>query len=127
MTNAKKDILLDPEVSNVDWIKECVEKLVLPQFVGKNKSYANNTDEWHNIRQMAARNFPAQYATDPWAAMARVCTIVKDKHDVALARSINVPEAQDRLRDCIIYDFFRLRLKMLRDAELQRLNGETNY
>lgn len=124
MTNVKKDTLYNPEISNLEWIKECVDKLILPQFANKNKSYANGVDEWHNIRQMAARNFPAQYATDPWAAMARICTIVKDKHEVALARSINVPEAEDRLRDCLVYDFFRLRLKMLRDAELRELNGE---
>lgn len=119
MNTDNNSILTDPTASNAEWIKECIEKLVLPQFLEKNKSYANGVDEWHNIRQMAARNFPEEYAETPWLAMARVCSIVKDKHEVALARSLTVPECEDRLKDCLVYDLFRLRLHMLHEATVQ--------
>ena len=117
MTDEQRIKLLDQNLSNAEWIEECIKALVLPKFGEKNKSYANGVDEFHNIRQMAARNFPEEFHNDPWAAMARVCGVVKDKHEVALARTVHVPEGEERLLDCIVYDLFRLRFKMLSDAE----------
>ena len=117
MTDEQRTKLLDPNLSNAEWITACVEALVLPKFGEKNKSYANGLDELHNIRQMAARNFPEEFINDKWAAMARVSGVVKDKHEVALARTVHVPEGEERLLDCLVYDFFRLRFKMLSDAE----------
>lgn len=121
-----KSLLTDLNLSNAEWIPVCINSLILPKFTTKNKAYSRGADEWHNIRQMAARNFPEEFTTDPFTAMARVCGLVKDKHEVTLAKSINVPEGDDRLIDCVIYDLFRLRLKLLRDSVLAQQEEKEN-
>lgn len=77
---------------------------IIELFNRKGKSYGANNDVFHNFRMTAIR----LYGRDTWDAMFRVAEIYKDKHNVALAKGIDVPEARERLRDNILYSLFQL-------------------
>lgn len=116
--NAK--LLTSTTTSQYQWIAELINSVILPKFAEKNKSYGKGADEFYNLRQSAQRYYSELYEDDPYAAMAKVAGFLKDKHEVTLAKSVNVPEAEERMLDCIIYDLFRLRFKLMQDASLAK-------
>lgn len=118
------NLLTSKAASQYQWIAELVNSVILPKFAEKNKSYGKDSDEFYNLRQSAQRYYAELYANDPYAAMAKVAGFLKDKHEVTLAKTVNVSEAEERMLDCIIYDLFRLRFKLLQVASRARDSSE---
>lgn len=105
--------LTNSNISQDRWIDLAVEKLIDPMFYTKSTAYSDNSDQFHSIRELARRNFPKEYESNEWYAMARVVGILVDKHHVALAKTPDVYENRDRAVDCVVYEFFRLRFILL--------------
>ena len=85
---------------------EEIEKL----FVRKNVGYGATDDLFWNFRQTAERLYPAIYSQDPYAAMFLVAETLVDKHNVALAKGIEVSECEQRLLDRIVYSLLQLKM-----------------
>ena len=85
---------------------EEIEKL----FVKKNVDYGAQHDLFWNFRQTAERLHPAIYSQDPYAAMFLVAETLVDKHNVALAKGIEVSECEQRLLDRIVYSLLQLKM-----------------
>ena len=100
---------------------EEIEKL----FVRKNAGYGAQQDLFWNFRQTAKRLYPEMYAKEPFTAMFLVAETLVDKHNVALAKGIEVSECDERLMDRIVYSL--LQLKMVYDhSEKMAENSEIN-
>lgn len=92
---------------------EEIEKL----FVRKNAGYGAQQDLFWNFRQTAERLYPEMYAKDPYAAMFLVAETLVDKHNVALAKGIEVSECEERLLDRIVYSLLQLKMVYERSEE----------
>ena len=119
-------LLTSTTASQYQWIAELINSVILPKFAEKNKSYGKDADEFYNLRQSAQRYYSDLYERDPYAAMAKVAGFLKDKHEVTLAKTVNVPEAEERMLDCIIYDLFRLRFKLMQISVKARDSSEVD-
>ena len=96
---------------------EEIEKL----FARKNEGYGASGDLFWNFRQTAERLYPAMAQQDPFAAMFLVAETLVDKHNVALAKGIDVSECDERLMDRIVYSL--LQLKMVYERSESQENG----
>ena len=85
---------------------EEIEKL----FVRKNAGYGAQQDLFWNFRQTAKRLYPEMYAKEPFTAMFQVAETLVDKHNVALAKGIEVSECDERLIDRIVYSLLQLKM-----------------
>lgn len=91
-----------------DWIEDFTLDRIVPQFVYKNSNYADtNVSEFYAFDQMARRHFYDEYVKNKWFAMARVAAILADKQQLILANHPDCEENEDRILDCLVYDFFR--------------------
>lgn len=93
---------------------ETAEK-VKALFTRKNTAYGADADLFFNFRNTAARIFPDLPVHD---AMFRTAETYVDKHNVALAKGINVSEAEERLLDRIVYSL--LQLAMVREYTVKK-------
>ena len=78
-------------------------------FDRKNAGYGAQQDLFWNFRQTAERLYPEMYAKEPFAAMFLVAETLVDKHNVALAKGIEVSECDERLIDRIVYSLLQLK------------------
>ncbi len=101
---------------------EEIEKL----FVRKNAGYGAQHDLFWNFRQTAERLYPAIYSQDPYAAMFLVAETLVDKHNVALAKGIEVSECEQRLLDRIVYSLLQLKMVYEHSEEMTGENSEIN-
>ena len=85
---------------------EEIEKL----FARKNEGYGTKSDLFWNFRQTAERLYPSMTEKDAYAAMFLVAETLVDKHNVALAKGINVSECEERLMDRIVYSLLQLKM-----------------
>ena len=85
---------------------EEIEKL----FVRKNAGYGAQQDLFWSFRQTAERLYPEMYAKEPFAAMFLAAETLVDKHNVALAKGIEVSECDERLIDRIVYSLLQLKM-----------------
>ena len=85
---------------------EEIEKL----FVTKNAGYGAQHDLFWNFRQTAERLYPDLYGKEPLSAMFLVAETLVDKHNVALAKGIEVSECEQRLLDRIVYSLLQLKM-----------------
>lgn len=83
-------------------------------FSEKNQAYGAGDDVFYNFRQTAQRELPELYKENPHAAMFKVAEILVDKHNVALAKGIDVHEARSRLQDRVVYSL--LQIAMIEEA-----------
>lgn len=90
------------------FIENCEKELnrILELFKTKNKSYGHSEDMFYNFRQTVIRLFGSDSADN----MFMVAEVLKDKHNVALGKGINVPECSERLRDNIVYSLIQLEM-----------------
>lgn len=79
-------------------------------FDRKNAGYGAQQDLFWNFRQTAERLYPEMYAKEPFAAMFLVAETLVDKHNVALAKGIEVSECDERLIDRIVYSLLQLKM-----------------
>ena len=87
-------------------------------FDRKNVRYGATDDLFWNFRQTAERLYPDMYAKDPYAAMFLVAETLVDKHNVALAKGIEVSECDERLIDRIVYSLLQLKMVYERSEEM---------
>lgn len=87
-------------------------KEVVDKFKKKNQAYGDNhqSDVFNNFRSTASRIMPDRYEAQPEAAMFQVAETLVDKHNVALAKGIGVPDAKERLLDRIVYSLMEIAL-----------------
>ena len=95
-------------------------------FDRKNKGYGATEDLLWNFRQTAARLYPDRYAKEPFAAMFLVAETLVDKHNVALAKGIEVSECEERLLDRIVYSLLQLKMVYEHSEETAENNSEIN-
>ena len=101
---------------------EEIEKL----FDRKNKGYGATDDLFWNFRQTAERLYPEMYAQEPFAAMFLVAETLVDKHNVALAKGLEVSECEERLLDRIVYSLLQLKMVYEYLEEMAEKNSEIN-
>ncbi|MHC1762480.1 MAG: hypothetical protein AB9917_23760 [Negativicutes bacterium] len=101
---------------------EEIEKL----FVRKNMGYGATDDLFWNFRQTAERLYPAIYSQDPYAAMFLVAETLVDKHNVAIAKGIEVSECEQRLLDRIVYSLLQMKMVYEHSEEMTGENSEIN-
>lgn len=93
------------------FVADACEK-IKSKFDEKNQSYGCNYDAFHNFRSTAVRVFGSDSLSD----MLMVAEILKDKHSVAIAGSMDkTPELAERLLDRAIYNL--IELGMVLDAK----------
>jgi hypothetical protein len=94
------------EDKDIDFVKFAKEEMnhVIELFGRKSGAYGSSDDVFHNFRQTAKRI----YGKDTFDNMFLVAETYKDKHNVALAKGIAVPEVDERLRDNIVYSLLQL-------------------
>ena len=101
---------------------EEIEKL----FVRKNAGYGAQQDLFWNFRQTAKRLYPEMYAKEPFTAMFLVAETLVDKHNVALAKGIEVSECDERLIDRIVYSLLQLKMVYEHSEEKAEKNSGNN-
>ena len=101
---------------------EEIEKL----FVRKSAGYGAQHDIFWNFRQTAERLYPDQYGKAPLAAMFLVAETLVDKHNVALAKGIEVSECEERLIDRIVYSLLQLKMVYEHSDEPASEHSEIN-
>ena len=101
---------------------EEIEKL----FARKNAGYGASDDLFWNFRQTAERIHPALYSEDQYAAMFLVAETLVDKHNVALAKGIEVSECDERLIDRIVYSLLQLKMVYEHSEEKAKKNSGNN-
>ena len=101
---------------------EEIEKL----FVRKNAGYGAQQDLFWNFRQTAKRLYPEMYAKEPFTAMFQVAETLVDKHNVALAKGIEVSECDERLIDRIVYSLLQLKMVYEHSEEKAKKNSGNN-
>ena len=101
---------------------EEIEKL----FVRKNAGYGAQQDLFWNFRQTAKRLYPEMYAKEPFTAMFLVAETLVDKHNVALAKGIEVSECDERLIDRIVYSLLQLKMVYEHSEEKTEKNSGNN-
>ena len=79
-------------------------------FDRKNAGYGATNDLFWNFRQTAKRLYPEMYDKEPFAAMFLVAETLVDKHNVALAKGLEVSECDERLMDRIVYSLLQLEM-----------------
>nr|DAE93574.1 MAG TPA: hypothetical protein [Caudoviricetes sp.] len=94
------------EDKDTEFVKFAKEEMnhVIELFGRKSGAYGSSDDVFHNFRQTAKRI----YGKDTFDNMFLVAETYKDKHNVALAKGIAVPEVDERLRDNIVYSLLQL-------------------
>lgn len=107
----KKLFTAEPVENKMSFLIDREFDAIFELFNRKSGSYGANNDIFHNFRMTAIRLF----GQDTWDAMFKVIEVYKDKHNVALAKGIDVPEVRERLRDNILYSL--LQLAMLEEYE----------
>lgn len=107
----RKSLLAEPVENKMSFLIDREFDAIFELFNCKSGSYGANNDIFHNFRMTAIRLF----GQDTWDAMFKVIEVYKDKHNVALAKGIDVPEVRERLRDNILYSL--LQLAMLEEYE----------
>lgn len=105
----KKLFTIEPVENKMGCLIDREFDAIFELFNRKSGSYGANNDIFHNFRMTAIRLF----GQDTWDAMFKVIEVYKDKHNVALAKGIDVPEVRERLRDNILYSL--LQLAMLKE------------
>lgn len=101
----------DPDpYTQAKFIKEYVKFNLMPLFELKSTAYANDEDEFFTIRNIAKRQFREVYEEAPYEAMIKVCDVLVDKHNIAVANGPDTYEYEERLKDILVYTFFKLRL-----------------
>ena len=101
---------------------EEIEKL----FVRKNAGYGAQQDLFWSFRQTAERLYPEMYAKEPFAAMFLAAETLVDKHNVALAKGIEVSECDERLIDRIVYSLLQLKMVYEHSEEKAENNSGNN-
>lgn len=92
-----------------EFIREYLDTKILPLFATKSGAYNVNGDEFGTIRSIAAKHLPEMYEDNQWEAMIKVVDILLEKHLSAIAKGPSVFEYEERLRDLLIYTFFKCR------------------
>ena len=92
-----------------EFIREYLDTKILPLFATKSGAYNVNGDEFGTIRSIAAKHLPEMYEDNQWEAMIKVVDILLEKHLFAIAKGPSVFEYEERLRDLLIYTFFKCR------------------
>ena len=95
-------------------------------FVRKNAGYGAQHDLFWNFRQTAERLYPDLYFKEPLSAMFLVAETLVDKHNVALAKGIEVSECEQRLLDRIVYSLLQLKMVYDHSEEMTGENSEIN-
>lgn len=90
-----------------------IEKLKF-LFTKKNTGYGGDEDGLYNFRESAARHFGEQTPEN----MYKVLAILRDKHDVALAKNgLNDPDFSERMRDSVVYGLLALAIKRYQEGD----------
>ena len=83
---------------------------VKKKFTGKNESYGQEGDLFHNFRGTAKRVMQAKFDSE-YEDMYRVMLAYQDKHRVALANlGLEEPEFEERCLDEIVYTLLAIAL-----------------
>lgn len=106
MERATKNLVGLTEHPLVTWMKEFMDSKVYPMFTYKNEAYGDSYTWDYNIMQIARRQFPDLYKTNPYKAAAKVCMTLKDKHEIALSKDFLCNESDSRVVDCLVYSLF---------------------
>ena len=78
---------------------------IIDLYKGKQQAYGASDDLFFNFRQTAARIYPELPME---AGMFKVAETLVDKHNVALAKGIDVSECSERLKDRIVYSLLQM-------------------
>lgn len=115
-----KDPTSTPNHPLVTWMKSFMETEVYPMFNYKNQAYGTDQTWDYNIMQIAQRQFPDLYKENPYKAAAKVCMVLKDKHEIALSKDFLCNESESRVIDCLVYSLF------IAKFQLEAISYETN-